>query len=382
MRNNMAARVCTPLIDEEYGIYIEDYFSELLRVERKRTERSKTPFLLMLFDVSRLGELENPREAKRNTIKAISSLVRDIDVIGWYAHDTAVGILFREMKKGHAYSPVVREKILRRMYHYLNAHIEDRRIIEQIFVSFHSFPESDVDAVSKTPLDLNLYPDMSLMNENPATVFSFFLKTIMDLVGSLLGIVGISPVLVLIAILVKCSSNGPFLFRQERIGIFGKPFTLLKFRTMYVDKGDDIHKEFVTGFIKGKADGVPQSEEQAKVYKLTKDPRITPIGKFLRATSLDELPQLFNVVKGEMSLVGPRPPVPYEYEQYDIWHKGRLVRFKPGITGLWQVEGRSSTSFDEMVRLDLKYMKEWSLWLDIKILLKTPWVALTGKGGY
>ncbi len=377
----MPARVCTPLIDDEYGIYIEDYFAELLRVERKRTERSKTPFLLMLFDISRLRDNENANEAKRNTIKAIGSLVREIDVIGWYTFDSVVGILFREMKKGHAYSPSIRERILRRMYRYLSDSVE-RRIIEQIFVSFHSFPESDVNTISNTSLDLNLYPDMSLMNEKPATVFSFFLKTVMDLLGSLAGIVILSPVMFIIAILVKTSSRGPCLFRQERIGLFGKPFTFLKFRTMFVDKGDDIHKEFVSGFIKGTIDDDSQSKEQAKVYKLTQDPRITRIGKFLRSTSLDELPQLFNVLRGEMSLVGPRPPVPYEYEQYDIWHKGRLVRFKPGITGLWQVEGRSSTSFDEMVRLDLRYMKEWSLWLDIKILLKTPWVAFTGKGGY
>jgi lipopolysaccharide/colanic/teichoic acid biosynthesis glycosyltransferase len=378
----MTVRVCAPLIDEQYGIYIEDYFSELLRVERKRTERSKTPFLLMLFDMSRLGELENEKEAKRGTIKAISSLVREIDVVGWYAYDTTVGILFREMKKGHAYSPLIRERILRRMYHYLKDTVEDSRIIELVFVSFHSFPESDIETVANIPLDLNLYPDMAVMNEKPATVFTFFAKTAMDLLGSIVGIVILSPVLIGIAILVKLSSKGPSLFRQERIGLFGKPFTLLKFRTMYVDKGDDIHKEFVTGFIKGQVPEEQQSDEHERVYKLMTDPRITPLGRILRATSLDELPQLLNVAKGEMSLVGPRPPVPYEYEQYDIWHKGRLVRFKPGITGLWQVEGRSSTSFDEMVRLDLKYMKEWSLWLDVKILLKTPWVALTGKGGY
>jgi lipopolysaccharide/colanic/teichoic acid biosynthesis glycosyltransferase len=118
------------------------------------------------------------------------------------------------------------------------------------------------------------------------------------------------------------------------------------------------------------------------VYKLSNDPRITSIGNFLRKTSLDELPQLINVLKGEMSLVGPRPPIPYECELYDIWHRRRLLSVKPGITGLWQVTGRSSTTFDEMVRLDLKYVNEWSLWLDIKLLLKTPCVILTGKGGY
>ncbi|MGC9976520.1 MAG: sugar transferase, partial [Syntrophales bacterium] len=118
------------------------------------------------------------------------------------------------------------------------------------------------------------------------------------------------------------------------------------------------------------------------VYKLSNDPRITPIGQFLRKTSLDELPQFINVLKGEMSLVGPRPPIPYECELYDIWHRRRLLSVKPGITGPWQVSGRSSTTFDEMVRLDLKYINGWSLWLDVKLLLKTPFVILTGKGAY
>ena len=115
---------------------------------------------------------------------------------------------------------------------------------------------------------------------------------------------------------------------------------------------------------------------------MSNDPRITPIGQFLRKTSLDELPQFFNVLKGEMSLVGPRPPIPYECELYDIWHRRRMLSVKPGITGLWQVSGRSSTTFDEMVRLDLRYINGWSLWLDIKLLLKTPLVIITGKGAY
>jgi len=118
------------------------------------------------------------------------------------------------------------------------------------------------------------------------------------------------------------------------------------------------------------------------VFKIHNDPRITPIGKFLRRTSFDELPQFFNVLKGDMSLVGPRPPLPYEFDQYDIWHKKRMLEIKPGITGLWQVAGRSSTNFNDMVRLDIQYIKDFSLWLDLKILLKTPWVVITGKGAY
>lgn len=377
----MTAKSCAALIDDVYGIFVEDYFAELLRVERKRTERSKTPFLLMLFDISRLSEIVGGKDIKRNVLKAIRTLVRDIDVIGWYSYDTVAGILFREMKKGHAYLPSVREKLLHRMYRALNRDV-DRGVVKRIFVSFHSFPEHDVGTASSAPLDVSLYPEMSVTNESPERVSLFFLKTAMDLLGSILGIIILSPFMLFIAVLVKCSSKGPILFRQERVGLFGKFFTFLKFRTMYVGQGDEIHKQFVTGFIRGNAGERGESGKEEKVYKLVKDPRITKIGRFLRATSLDELPQLFNVVRGEMSLVGPRPPLPYEYEQYDIWHKARLVEFRPGITGLWQVEGRSSTSFDEMVRLDLKYMREWSLWLDIKIVLKTPWVAFTGKGGY
>jgi lipopolysaccharide/colanic/teichoic acid biosynthesis glycosyltransferase len=143
-----------------------------------------------------------------------------------------------------------------------------------------------------------------------------------------------------------------------------------------------IHKEYVKRFISGKLEGEPARKGQHAVYKIKDDPRLTRIGKFLRKTSLDELPQLVNVLKGEMSLVGPRPPIPYELENYDIWHRRRVLEAKPGITGLWQVNGRSSTSFDDMVRLDLRYARGWSPWLDIKILLQTPRAVLSGEDAY
>jgi lipopolysaccharide/colanic/teichoic acid biosynthesis glycosyltransferase len=149
---------------------------------------------------------------------------------------------------------------------------------------------------------------------------------------------------------------------------------------MYSNNDPKIHQEYVSQLIKGQADQAKSG--QSGVYKLTNDPRVTPLGRFLRKTSLDELPQLFNVLSGEMSLVGPRPPVPYEFEQYDIWHRRRVVEVKPGITGLWQVMGRSKTTFDDMVRLDLKYVKIWSIWLDLKILLRTPMAVVSGEGAY
>jgi lipopolysaccharide/colanic/teichoic acid biosynthesis glycosyltransferase len=182
----------------------------------------------------------------------------------------------------------------------------------------------------------------------------------------------------MIAVAVKATTRGPVFFRQERLGLNGKPFSFLKFRSMYTDCDNINHKEYITRLIHDKK----SAAVKPGVFKLTDDPRVTPVGGFLRKTSLDELPQFINVLKGEMSLVGPRPPIPYECELYDIWHRRRLLSCKPGITGLWQVTGRSSTTFDEMVRMDLKYIHEWNLWLDLKILFMTPKVVFSGKGAY
>jgi lipopolysaccharide/colanic/teichoic acid biosynthesis glycosyltransferase len=143
-----------------------------------------------------------------------------------------------------------------------------------------------------------------------------------------------------------------------------------------------LHKEYVTKLIKCDNSEINRGTSDQAVYKITHDPRVTPIGQLLRKSSLDELPQFFNVLKGDMSLVGPRPPIPYEFDQYKRWHCRRVLEVIPGITGLWQVSGRSSTTFDEMVRLDLKYVRTWDLLLDIKILFKTFWAVISAKGGY
>jgi lipopolysaccharide/colanic/teichoic acid biosynthesis glycosyltransferase len=150
---------------------------------------------------------------------------------------------------------------------------------------------------------------------------------------------------------------------------------------MYVNNDRDIHREFMKGVISGEHDGKIEGAEDV-VYKMTDDPRITRIGKFMRRTSLDELPQFINVLRGDMSLVGPRPPIAYEFEEYDIWHRRRVLEIKPGITGLWQINGRSRVRFDDMVRLDLRYARTWSLWLDICILIQTPAAVLLGDDAY
>ena len=155
-----------------------------------------------------------------------------------------------------------------------------------------------------------------------------------------------------------------------------------KFRSMYVDNDASVHKEYVKKLIAGKAERNHSNGNGQGVFKLTSDSRITRVGALLRRSSLDELPQFYNVLRGEMSLVGPRPPVPYEVENYDLWHRRRLLEAKPGITGLWQVSGRSRVTFDEMVRLDLRYARSWSPWMDIKILIRTPLAVVSGEGAH
>ncbi len=210
---------------------------------------------------------------------------------------------------------------------------------------------------------------------------SILMKRILDIVGSALGMVILLPLFLAVGLLVKLTSKGPVFFKQERVGYLGETFVFYKFRTMQVSQSPNIHYGFVKDFISGKSCAV-KNEEGATVYKIVNDPRVTRLGKFLRKSSLDELPQLFNVLKGEMSLVGPRPPVPYEWDMYEGWHRARLTEAKPGITGLWQIRGRSSTTFDEMVRLDLEYARKQSFLLDVKLLLLTLWMVFTAKGAY
>jgi lipopolysaccharide/colanic/teichoic acid biosynthesis glycosyltransferase len=203
----------------------------------------------------------------------------------------------------------------------------------------------------------------------------------MDVVGSLVPLLIGLPLFLAIAVAVKLTSRGPVLFRQQRVGQYGRKFMFYKFRSMHCNTDAKIHQEFVQRFI-ADANSIGQSDGKQAPYKIAHDPRVTRIGGFLRKTSLDELPQFLNVLKGDMSLVGPRPPVPYEVEVYHAWHRARLLSAKPGITGLWQVEGRSRVKFDEMVRMDLRYANSWSLWLDLKILLQTPYAVFSANGAH
>jgi lipopolysaccharide/colanic/teichoic acid biosynthesis glycosyltransferase len=248
----------------------------------------------------------------------------------------------------------------------------------QLKFSFHLFPEEWDPQNPERPSNPTLYPD--LHERNGTNWLSRGIKRMMDVTGSLILLAMLSPVFFFIAAAIKLTSGGPVLFRQQRIGEHGTPFTFLKFRSMYVNNDSSEHKEYVRQLIAGQAAKHPANGNADGVFKLTNDSRITRVGSFLRRTSLDELPQFVNVLRGEMSLVGPRPPVPYEVAAYATWHRRRLLEAKPGITGLWQVQGRSRVSFDEMVRLDLRYARQSSPWLDLKILWQTPKAVIAGDG--
>ncbi|MCH8125708.1 sugar transferase [candidate division KSB1 bacterium] len=210
-------------------------------------------------------------------------------------------------------------------------------------------------------------------------LFAFRIKRIIDIFCAIICIIVLFPLMVLIALGIKVTSSGPMLFTQHRLGYRGKVFTFLKFRTMVHNCDDLVHREFVKKLIKGETQSRNFNNRLKPLYKFDNDLRVTRFGRFLRAWSLDELPQLFHVIKGDMGLVGPRPPLPYEVEYYNKWQMQRL-EVKPGITGLWQVKGRSRTTFDEMVKLDIQYVNNWSLWLDFKILLRTFKAVISREG--
>ena len=368
------------LVDAEFSpatdrtVLNQEMFHRMISLERKRTERSGNPFLLMLLDME--GATPSTHDAKllNKLLSALTLATRETDLIGWYRDDGIVGVMFTEISLDERAQ--ILSTMMTRVSETLRHHLS-LDLFSRIRISFHVFPEEWNQEGEQRPSNPLLYPDLA-RRENSKKVLTA-VKRSMDVAGSLAALIALAPLFLMIAAAIKLTSKGPVFFRQQRIGQHGIPFTFLKFRSMRANNDASAHKEYVRQLIAGCADSKP-SGNGSGVFKLTNDNRITKIGSFLRRTSLDELPQFINVLCGEMSLVGPRPAIGYEVEAYDIWHRRRILEARPGITGLWQVQGRSRVTFDEMVRLDLKYATTWSPWMDVKILLKTPTAALFGDG--
>ena len=365
-----------PVVTKEREIQDEVSFQETVARERRRTDRSKRPFLLLLLDLGNQIPAEPDGKTLNEMLSALALSIRETDVVGWYWERTIIGVVFTEVAADEGQSSL--STMIARVSEILRGTLNLQQF-SQIGMSFHVYPESLGRNPKSSLGNTALYPDLLRREHHQQHLRAA--KRMIDIVGSCLALILLSPVFVITALLVKLSSNGPVIYRQRRLGQFGIPFEFLKFRSMRVDSDPNIHQEFMKNVIAGNHDNlIPNGDKP--VYKMTNDHRITPIGRFLRRSSLDELPQFFNVLKGEMSLVGPRPPLMYEYQEYQLWHRRRVLEAQPGITGLWQVQGRSRISFESMVRLDLRYVRTWSLWLDIWILLKTPKAVLLGNDAF
>jgi lipopolysaccharide/colanic/teichoic acid biosynthesis glycosyltransferase len=353
----------------------EGTFKRMIAIERKRTERSKEPFLLMLLEAGNHQNSERSEKALQNILYILPLSIRETDVIGWYKNQTTAGVMFTGLpcKDKNSILSVILSKVSTTLRDQLTP---DQ--FNQVNISFHFFPDDWDHENPGRPSNPSLYPDLFEQERGARSLLR--VKQVMDIIGSALLLTVLSPLLLIIAMAIKASSKGPVLFRQERVGQYGRSFRFLKFRSMHTDNNQEVHKEYVTKLIAGDAEHQPSNGNGKGIYKLTNDKRVTWIGKFLRRSSLDELPQLVNVLRGDMSLVGPRPAIPYELAAYQTWHRRRVLEVKPGITGLWQVTGRSSVKFDEMVRLDLRYATSWSPWLDFKILMRTPRAVIRGTG--
>jgi lipopolysaccharide/colanic/teichoic acid biosynthesis glycosyltransferase/GGDEF domain-containing protein len=381
--NNENRRPATAVKESTNSLLPEEHFRQMLCRERKRSERSRKHLLLMLIDEKGGIPVKGEAAFLVQIADCLRESMRETDLAGWFEGNSVFGVIFTEL--GQTEIKVAMNVIQAKVTACLQKSFKSSQL-NKIFVSFYAFPDGWEGNGNGEGHSINpsLYPDLFETKERKK--LSLFVKRTMDITGSSLALVFSAPFFVLLAGAIKLTSKGPVFYRQERIGQYGVRFQFLKFRSMKVSNDAGIHKDYVKSFIAGTA--APASTNGNgngsgnSVYKITNDPRVTWIGRIMRRSSLDELPQFWNTFKGQMSLVGPRPPLPYEIEAYDVWHRRRLLEVKPGITGLWQVHGRSKTTFNEMVRLDLQYSRTWSPLLDAKILLQTPRAVISGDGAY
>lgn len=334
-----------------------DVFHAELKKHRALTESHPHCFSLILFDVR--GDKRSL--ASRVLSRALAGRLRVVDSMGWY-DESRVGVILPYCGANIALG------LAADIRHAVRDSVSPTYTIHGHPCRLDPRPQCDACRVCAAD-----YARLAQLQQQGQSALPLW-KRMLDILISLAGLLLLSPLFLVTGLFIKCVSRGPIFFRQERIGHMGRTFRLWKFRT-YEHKADTSqHEKYVKSLIEA-ARGSKDSQ-QVSMRKLDCAPGIIPFGNLLRKTCIDEFPQLINVLVGQMSLVGPRPPIRYEVEQYDHWHKGRLYAV-PGMTGLWQVSGKNRLTFNQMVRLDIQYLQSTNLWLDLKILLKTPIAIVT-----
>lgn len=405
-------------VQTQNNFYTPELFGQRLALEKRRAERLSYKFSMIVLSLKGYldkcaagnGDLKNE---VRQILGLICSEIRETDLVG-LCHDEIVSILLPDTDNFGAQCAC--QRVVGKLLRSHRAGVDVNNVsLKDLTIEIISYPEKDRTELQEkaAPERRNGKPPAPMQSPVGAVNFeaqhfnqinicvskavslpiatslleAFFwdqqlirnfslaakkiLKRAMDIIGAVMGLVLFAPLMITAGLLIKATSSGPILYKQRRLGYMGQPFMFLKFRSMHHNCDENLHQEYVKKLVKGKTHEINNGSAENPFYKITNDPRITPLGSFLRKTSIDELPQFWNVLKGEMSLVGPRPAIPYEVEEYQNWHYRRILEIKPGMTGLWQVSGRSRTTFDEMVRLDIQYARNWSIALDIKILFKT-----------
>lgn len=391
-RNKSKSIINNLFMSPKIELYKKENFLWLLRQEIFRAERSNQPLSMILLEISNLKDMmqiyfDIPLNKLINEILYVFEKdFRKTDIKGWYDKSILALLMPNTSKSG---AQIAYKKLKKNVSSFLEQKEGEYNNHFDKACSIHTFPDSliennllDKGFESKGRIQNPYTLYQNLFKYHSKSRFQHFLKRIIDLFGSIIGLLCFMPFLAIIGLIIKLSSPGPIFFKQIRFGYHGIPFTFYKFRSMYQNVDDRCHREYVHKLIQGNINETNLGSAQKPVLKLNNDSRITTFGNILRKSSLDELPQLFNVLKGEMSFVGPRPPIPYEIEKYQNWHLRRILEVKPGITGIWQVNGRSRSSFDDMVRMDLQYAKNWSIGMDIKILFKTIKVVFCAAGAY
>ena len=345
-----------------FEILGRDPFLRELEREKRRAERAKSPLSIVRWNVQ---ADDHGQKTEMRLVDVLNASRRETDILGELGEGIFGALLPGTGEEG--------AKVFVRK-------VAERTRELRVSTTVTTYPDDAFGSVANgqpVPNAAAWFVDEDVVS--PSGVEDR-LKRLIDIVLSLALVVALAPLMLVTAVAIAVTSRGPVIFRQPRLGKGGVPFDFYKFRSMRPSNDDRIHREFVSSLIKGKHADVNQQTSANPLFKIKNDPRVTPVGRFIRSTSIDELPQLFNVLKGDMSLVGPRPPLAYEAAQYQSWHLRRILEVRPGITGLWQVEGRSRVSFDDMVRMDLRYIKQRSLALDFKLLLRTVIVVLARQG--